>query len=220
MSTQDWALPEETSNPERDESSHALFEGDEGTLPAEARRVLTLLVRDVCVCALEAPQDYETIRLYRRELARELNNLGLTLTVSSRYEVAFAQQVQADDSGALMLKRAQPLSRDATILLVSIRARQHNDEANGEELWFVSREDLVELLASGPYANDRDGARLERSLKTALKQLCEAGYLKDMPAAPGRYRVMPLLPAVFTLERARELLESLTSATNQSKERP
>ena len=126
MSTQDWALPEETSDPERDESSHALFEGDEGTLPAEARRVLTLLVRDVCVCALEAPQDYETIRLYRRELARELNNLGLTLTVSSRYEVAFAQQVQADDSGALMLKRAQPLSRDATILLVSIRARQHN----------------------------------------------------------------------------------------------
>ena len=73
------------------------------------------------------------------------------------------------------------------------------DEANGEELWFVSREDLVELLASGPYAGDRDGARLERGLKSAIKQLTEVGYLKDTPAAPGRYRVMPLLPAVFTI---------------------
>lgn len=218
MSTQDWTMPEESGEAERDNSTHALFEGDEGSLPAEARRVLTLLVRDVCVCALEAPADYETIRLYRRELTRELNNLGLTLTISSRYEVAFAQQAQGDDIGALMLKKTQPLNRDATILLVSIRARQHNDEANGEDLWFVSREDLVELLASGPYAGDRDGARLERGLNSALKQLMEAGYLKDAPAAPGRYRVMPLLPAVFTLERASDLLASLCPATNQSED--
>ena len=75
-------------------------------------------------------------------------------------------------------------------------------------------EGLEEILT-----NLEDAGCGSEELKKA-KQLCEAGDLKDMPAAPGRYRVMPLLPAVFTLERARELLESLTSATNQSKERP
>ena len=188
-----------------------LFEGDQGTLPPEARRVLTLLVRDAYVCALTSPADFEAMRTYQNELARSLNDLGLTLTISTRYEVAYAQQASLEHPGPLMLKRAQPLRRDATLLLVSIRARQHNEEANGEEDWFVSRDEMRALLESGPYAEERDGSRLEKALDSAIKQLEDAGYLHAMPSAPDTYRVMPILPAVFTLERARDLLDALTN---------
>ncbi|MDO4403901.1 MAG: DUF4194 domain-containing protein [Atopobiaceae bacterium] len=187
----------------------ALCEADQGTLPAEARRALTLLLRDAYVCALNSPNDYEAIRRHQDALTTQLNNLGLTLTISTRYEVAYAQQASLDRPGPLMLKKAQPLRRDATVLLVSIRARQHNDEANGEEDWFVSQEDLRELLESGPYAGELDGSRIEKALESAIKQLIEAGYLAPVPTAPGTLRVMPILPAVFTLQRAQELLAAL-----------
>ena len=188
-----------------------LFEGDQGTLPPEARRVLTLLLRDAYVCALTSPADFEAVRTYQNELARSLNDLGLTLTISTRYEVAYAQQASLEHPGPLMLKRAQPLRRDATLLLVSIRARQHNEEANGEEDWFVSRDEMRALLESGPYAEERDGSRLEKALESSINQLESAGYLHAMPSASGTYRVMPILPAVFTLERARDLLDALTN---------
>ena len=192
--------------PERE----VLFAGDEGTLPAKARRALTMLVRDAYVCALTNEADYDCICTYQRQLRQALADLGLTLTISSRYEVAYAEQADLDRAGPLMLKRPQPLRRDATVLLVSIRARQHNDEANGEADWFVSVEEMRQLLESGPYAAELDGTRLEKGLEAAVRQLEEAGYLKAMPQAPGTYRVMPILPAVFTLERARDLLRALT----------
>lgn len=200
-------------DPEADaaEPGTPLFEGDQGTLPPEARRVLTLLLRDAYVCALTSPADFEAVRTYQNELARSLNNLGLTLTISTRYEVAYAQQASLEHPGPLMLKRAQPLRRDATLLLVSIRARQHNEEANGEEDWFTSRDEMRALLESGPYAEERDGSRLEKALESSVKQLEDAGYLRAMPSAPETYRVMPILPAVFTLERARDLLCVLTN---------
>ena len=196
---------------EATEPGTPLFEGDQGTLPPEARRVLTLLLRDAYVCALTSPADFEAVRTYQNELARSLNDLGLTLTISTRYEVAYAQQASLEHPGPLMLKRAQPLRRDATLLLVSIRARQHNEEANGEEDWFVSRDEMRALLESGPYAEERDGSRLEKALDSSINQLESAGYLHAMPSAPDTYRVMPILPAVFTLERARDLLDALTN---------
>jgi hypothetical protein len=195
------------------ESQEPLFEGDQGTLPPSARRALTLLIRDAYVCALASPADFETIRNHQDVLTRALNDLGLTLTISPRYEVAYAQQADLDRSGPLMLKKAQPLRRDATILLVSIRVRQHNEEANGEVDWFVGRDELRSLLESGPYAGELDGSRVERALNSAIKQLEEAGYLMSMPTAPDTLRVMPILPAVFTLERAHELLATLTNET-------
>jgi hypothetical protein len=194
-----------------------LFEGDQGTLAAEVRRVLTMLIRDPYVCAQTNPDDYEVIRRNRHKLTEALNNLGLDLSISTRYEVAYTKQAPCESVGPLILKRSQPLRRDATCLLVSIRARQHNDEANGEELWTVSREDLAGLLASGPYAGELDGTRMDKALDAALRQLQEAGYLQALPAARDRFRVMPILPAVFTLERARELLDAL-SKTDQPEE--
>ena len=195
-----------------------LFEGDRGRLAPKVRRVLTLLIRDAYVCAFESPEDFETIRNNHDALEEVLNELGLTLTVSPRYEVAYAQQACLDESGPLMLKRAQPLRRDATILLVSIRVRQHNDEANGQEDWFVERSELSSLLKSGPYNSELDGSRIERALNSAIKQLEEAGYLKRTSAAHDTFRVMPVLPAVFTLERAHDLLDTFSGETDVTSE--
>ena len=192
-----------------------LFAGDEGTLPAEARRVLTLLVRDAYVAAITSPQDFEHICTYQAELRRALNDLGLELTISNRYEVAYAAQAALDRSGPLMLKKPQPLRRDATLLLISLRARQHNEEASGTDDWFCTREEMRSLLVSGPYASELDGSRLEKALDAAIRQLEEAGYIREGPQAADTWRVMPILPATFTLERACELVEALSKGDDR-----
>ena len=186
-----------------------LFEDDAGDLPIPVRRALTALLSRPYVSAMIEPDIFETVVREAPELRRELANLGLVLTVSERYEVAFATQAPVEGTSPLrVLKRSSTLPRDVTLLLVSLRARQHADEARGEENWFVDREDMEDLLRSGPYAQDRDGKRVAMAVNGAIDRVKELGYIRPVEKAPGRFRIMPILPATFTLERTREMLEA------------
>lgn len=186
----------------------ALFEGDTGDLDVSLRRSLTMLLRNAYVSELENADVYRCVCDERVEIARELANLGLVLTVNERYGVAYATQANVLGRNPLItLKTNMPVSRDVSVLLVSLRVQQHAMEARGAENWFVEREDMEAMLKSGPYAKDKDGKRMSTSLTTALNSLESLGYLKAVDSRKERFRIMPILPAVFSLERTYELLE-------------
>ena len=67
---------------------------------------------------------------------------------------------------------------------------------------------MEDLLRSGPYAQDRDGKRVAMAVNGAIDRVKELGYIRPVEKAPGRFRIMPILPATFTLERTREMLEA------------
>ena len=187
----------------------ALSDDDPGDLPVPIRRALTVLLKQAYVCELDQPRDYATIAANRGEISRALANLGLALKLSERYGCAWAVQAGvAGKSTLLALKTPVPLTRDPSILLISLRVQQHALETRGEENWFVDREDLEGMLKAGPYADDRDGARVSKAVRLAIERLCVYGYLKAVPGVEDRYRIMPILPAVFGLDRARELLSA------------
>lgn len=187
----------------------ALSDDDTGDLPVPVRRALTALLKQAYVCYLEQPAEFSTITANRGELTRALANLGLSLNISDRYGCAWATQAGVAGRNPLFsLKTPMPLNRDPSILLVSLRVQQHALETRGEENWFVDREDLEGMLKAGPYAEDRDGARVARATDLAVNSLVKYGYLKAVPGAEERYRIMPVLPAVFGLDRARELLRA------------
>ena len=187
----------------------ALFEGDAGDLPVAVRRTLTMLLRHPCISELENGEAYRTAVDEKPKLERALANLGLVLTVNERYGVAYATQANVPGRNPLVtLKANMPVSRDVSVLLVSLRVQQHALEARGDQHWFVDREDLEGMLKSGPYADDRDGKRVSTSLATALGSLESLGYLKPVDERKERFRIMPILPAVFSLERTYELIES------------
>ena len=199
------------------DSGGDLFEGDAGDLPIAVRRALTALLSRPYVSAMSEPDIFETVMRETPDLRRELANLGLVLTVSDRYEVAFATQAPVEGASPLrVLKRSSSLPRDVTLLLISLRARQHADEARGEENWFVDREDMEDLLRSGPYAQDRDGKRVAMAVNGAIERVKELGYIRPVEKTQGRYRIMPILPATFTLERTREMLEAFRSLLGEA----
>lgn len=184
-----------------------LFEGDIGDLTIPLRRALTMLLKQAYVSELDNADVYHTVLDERQELVRMLANLGLSLNVSTRYCVAWATQANVLGRNPLItLKANMPVSRDVSVLLVSLRVQQHAMEAQGAENWFVDREELESMLRSGPYKHDRDGRRVQTSLTTALNSLESMGYLKALNESKQRYRIMPILPAVFSLERTQELL--------------
>lgn len=189
-------------------AGEGLFEGDTGDLPVNLRRALTMLLKQAYISELENADVYRTVADERADLSRALANLGLVLTVNERYAVAYATQANVAGRNPLItLKTNMPVSRDVSILLISLRVQQHALEARGIQHWFVEREDLEGMLKSGPYADDRDGKRVSASLTTALNSMESLGYLKAVDAKKERFRIMPILPAVFSLERTYELLE-------------
>lgn len=196
--------PTQTDTPD-----DALSDDDAGDLPVPIRRALTVLLKQAYVCELDQPRDFATIAANRGEISRALANLGLALKLSERYGCAWAVQAgMAGKSPLLALKTPAPLTRDPSILLISLRVQQHALETRGEENWFVDREDLEGMLKAGPYADDRDGARVTKAVRLAIERLCSLGYLKPVAGVEDRYRIMPILPAVFGLDRARELLSA------------
>ncbi|MEE1044231.1 MAG: DUF4194 domain-containing protein [Olegusella sp.] len=198
---------------EVDMADDALSDDDTGDLPIPLRRALTVLLKQSYVCQLDQPSDYAAIAADRRELARALANLGLSLKVSERYGCAWATQASVTGKSPLLsLKIPLPLNRDATVLLVWLRVQQHASETGGNENWFADREEMEDILKSGPYFDDRDGARVAKATDSAIDKLCQLGYLKAVSGVRDRYRIMPILPAVFGLERAHELLAAFDAA--------
>lgn len=196
-----------------------LFEADTGDLDVPARRALTGLLAKPSVSAQGEPELYRLVLKHEDELRRNLNNLGLALTVSQRYGVAWASQAPVEGASPLyVLKRQMRLRRDQTVLLVILRVRQHAAETRGEQDWFCDVDELIDEVVGALYAETKDRARAAEGVGRAIDELVGMGYLARVSGAEGRLRIMPVLPASIPLERAVEMTDALASQAAEEDE--
>ena len=193
-----------------------LFDGDQGDLPAEARYALTRLVRDRYV-ADEAGgkyrlSTYSLILNYREDIQRNLNNLCLTLNLNEKYRVAWASTAPFDGNmPGVVLKRGLVQKRDVTLLLITLRIAAQNAELEGRTRWYIDREDIdTSFMTLSPYANEGNAALVRQRVNAAISEACTCGYLERSETSGERYRILPIVPAIITLERAQELIAQLT----------
>ncbi len=201
-----------------------LFDGDQGDLPPEARYALTRLVRDRYVSD-EAPGKYRTstyslILQYRDDLQRNLNNLCMTLNINEKYRVAWASTAPFDGNmPGVVIKRAAVQRRDVTLLLITLRIAALNAELDGRDHWYIDRADIDNAFVTiSPYADEGDATLVRRRIDSAISEARTLGYLEDAKTAQDRYRILPVVPAIMTLERTTELVEQLRELTQSSKE--
>lgn len=194
-----------------------LFDGDKGDLPAEARYALTRLIRDRYVSdevgGKYRVSTYALIMRHREEIQRNLNNLCLTLNVNEKYRVAWATTAPFDGNmPGVVIKRSLVQKRDVTLLLVTLRIAAQNAELDGRDRWYIDRSDIDNAFVTlSPYADEGD-ARLVRSrIDSAISEALTCGYLEHVEAGENRYRIMPIVAAMFNLERAQELVRQLTT---------
>lgn len=197
--------------PERD----GLFEGDTGDVPAEARYALTRLLRDRYVSD-ETPgkyrkSTYSLILEHKADVTRILNDLCLTLNLNEKYRVAWASTAPFDgEMPGVVLKRGVVQKRDVTILLVALRIAAQNAELDGREHWYIDRPEIEDTFVTvAPYADEGDANLVRRRIDSAIAEAKTFGYMEPAKTAEDRFRILPIVPCIMTLDRARELVEEL-----------
>lgn len=202
------------------DSRDGLFDGDQGDLPPEVRYALTLLIRDRYV-ADEAGgryrmSTYSIILENKDDIQRNLNNLCLMLNINEKYRVAWASTAPFDGAmPGVVIKRNLVQRRDVTLLLITLRITAQNAELEGRTHWYIDRSDIDAAFTTlSPYANEGNATLVRRRIDSAITEACTLGYLEPTEASGDRYRILPIVPAILTLERAQELIAQLDEMTS------
>ncbi|MBR3224479.1 MAG: DUF4194 domain-containing protein [Atopobiaceae bacterium] len=199
-----------------------LFDGDQGDLPAEARYALTRLIRDRYVSDEDGAgryrkSAYSLILEYKDDITRNLNNLCLVLNVNEKYKVAWASTAPFDGSmPGVVLKRSLVQKRDITLLLITLRIAAQNAELEGRNHWYIDKHDMVGTFTTlSPYADEGNAALVQRRIDAAIAEACTCGYIQESQTTSGRYRILPIVAAIMTLERAQQLIAQLQDQMDQ-----
>jgi len=189
-------------------STHALFEGDEGGLELEQRRALVTLLKNRFITSASHPKEWQTISAGRPAIQRTLNDLFLELVYDRDLEVTYKRQAVAETGNRPFptLLHDTAWQREETVLLVYLRRRFRNEQAAGNTQVRVSASEMVEHIAElrPTSATDQvaDGRRVERAVESMLR----AGLLVKTDEE-GIYEASSAIEVMMPLQKLNELLD-------------
>lgn len=192
-------MSEDTINP------YALFEGDSGDMPADARRVAIALKRDRYITGAL----YDLALDHRDAVVRSLNNDLLDLVVDEHYRIMIAMPVTCEDVTLRALKTRASLRREEAALLAFLRIHvlDYENMRVEPDAWLVGFEEIRAALTSGAgylaARNDEEGVL--RQIGASVSAMVTYGYLERMDDET-MYRITPLVPVVLDRELADEWL--------------
>lgn len=191
---------------DRDESSFALFEGDEGRLDEPQRRALVALLRHSYVSARTHADEWRAVLDAEHQLRSRLNDLFLELHVDRDREVAWKRQARSESQrrGFPTLLRDVPYTREETIVLVWLRTRLRADARPGPDQVVVDRSEILAHVAGFRPATATDRTRDEGRVAKAVERLVTARVLLRT-SDPDRFRIASVVEVLLPLEKLREL---------------
>ena len=170
---------------------YALFEGDTGDMPAEARMAAIALKRDRYISG----PTYDTVLDNRDAVVRSLNNDLLDLVINERYRIMYATPVAGDDVTLRSLKTRVSLKREEAALLAFLRIRVLEYEN--------VHADPADWLATGAgylaARNDEEG--VAKQIGAIVSAMITYGYLVRLDDE-AMYQITPLVPVVLDRELA------------------
>ena len=199
---------------EPDESSFALFEGDEGRLDDRQRRALVALLRNSYVSARTHADEWRAVLDAEHQLRSRLNDLFLELHVDRDREVAWKRQARSESQRRTFptLLRDVPYTREETIVLVYLRMRLRADTRPGPDQVVVDRSEILGHVAGFRPATSTDRTRDEGRVAKAIERLV-TGRILLRTSDPDRFRVASVVEVLLPLERLLELDAWLRTAT-------
>ncbi|MBF4581569.1 DUF4194 domain-containing protein [Curtobacterium sp. VKM Ac-2865] len=206
---------------DRDASSFALFEGDEGRLDEPQRRALVALLRHSYVSARTHADEWRAVLDAEHQLRSRLNDLFLELHVDRDREVAWKRQARSESQrrGFPTLLRDVPYTREETIVLVWLRMRLRADARPGPDQVVVDRSEILAHVAGFRPATATDRTRDEGRVAKAVERLVTARVLLRT-SDPDRFRIASVVEVLLPLERLLELDTWLANATTTGGDAP
>jgi len=188
-----------------------LFAGDAGTLDAEVRRVLVQLLRRRFLLAEKNPAQWRTLLKNQQIIESRMHDMFVRLVVDHDRGVAYKQQVRSVELDVPILLKDDPYNRAETLVLVHLRTVFQRERGTAESSARVDIEELEQTVLTYFDPNDRNLARGQQEVRTAVQRLVTEGLLAEESA--GRYRITPMVEVVLSTEKLAELEQWLRVRT-------
>lgn len=182
----------------------ATFQGDTGALPIDTRRVLVQLLLGPSVDARRQSKLWPVLLRDEVAIRSRMHDLFLEVVIDHEQKVAFTRQVVSEDLDVPILLRKASLTFLETALLLFLRQRLTQADAQGERA-VVSREDMHEHLAVFEKENNPDHAKFARQVVNAVDKAKKLSLLQSIRGSGERYEVSPTLKLLFSAEEIQEL---------------
>ena len=185
-------------------AGNAPFAGDTGQLPLLTRRVLVQLLLGPSIDATRQRRLWPILVRDQVVLRSRLHELFLELVIDHEQQVAFTRQVVAEDIDAPILLRKSNLTFLETVLVLFLRQRLTEAEAQGERA-VVSAEEMQEHLGVFERTANPDQARFGRQILSAIEKAKRLSLLRALTGAEKRFEVSPTLKLLFSAEQIQAL---------------
>ncbi len=183
-----------------------LFAGDAGILPERARRVLVRLLKDPYLSAEKKPDDWLSLIEFKEPIKSALNDLFLDLFIDERNELAYAMPPADAMDDFPKLKQERELTEIQSLLIVFLRQRYASQIAGGSQKAWIDGDEMRAQLEPLYPKEVVNRAQASQTINSAIESIRARGFLEEVRGAQDRYRIMPILETVFSLERAVALL--------------
>lgn len=185
----------------------ATFPGDTGRLPIETRRVLVQLLLGPSLDATRQRHLWPVLLRDEAALRSRLHELFLELVVDVEQQVAFTRQVMADDIDAPVLLRRSHLTFIETALVLFLRQRLTQSEAQGERA-VVSGQDMRDHLSVFERTANPDPARFGRQVEAAIEKVKKLNLVRLLGRGEPRFEVSPTLRLLFPAAQIQVLTQT------------
>ncbi|WP_411734302.1 DUF4194 domain-containing protein [Paeniglutamicibacter sp.] len=189
-----------------------LFEGDRGELTLAQRKALIVLLKRKYLSADKYPQEWQALLTNRISIEIRLNELFLELVLDEDRQFAYKRGAVPEGEGRFpTLLHNRQYTLEETVLLVELRDRFAREWASGSDNVFVDREELLHYLESNRRTDGTNHVETRRRETNAITGLNDEGVLIAVQGDADRFRISPVISAVLTVEKLRELMQWITN---------
>jgi hypothetical protein len=188
---------------ERNEAA-TTFLGDTGSLPIDTRRVLVQLLLGPSVDARRQSRLWPVLLRDEVIIRSRLHELFLEVVIDHEQHVAFTRQVNSEELEVPILLRKASLTFLETALLLFLRQRLTQADAQGERA-VVSLSEMQEHLGVFERDNNPDHAKFGRQAVNAVDKAKKLSLLQRIRSSDERYEVSPTLKLLFSAEEIQQL---------------
>jgi Domain of unknown function (DUF4194) len=175
------------------------FPGDTGELAIETRRVLVQLLLGPSLDGRRHTRLWPILLRDEAIVRRRLHDLFLDLVVDRDHQVAFTRQVDADDLEVPVLLRRSPLTFLDSVLLLFLRQRLTQAEAQGERA-VVSIDEMSEHMSVFERQSNTDKVLFAKRMRNAIEKMKGDNVLQKIRSTEDRFEVSPTLRLLFSAE--------------------
>jgi hypothetical protein len=197
----------------------ALYPGDTGQLPEEARRVLVQLLAGPSLDGKRHGKLWPALRRHEAVLRSRLAELFLELVLDDDLEVAFTRQADTGELEAPILLRRAPLTFIQSVLLLYLRQLLTEAAARGERA-VVSGSEMVEQMTLYEPSENADRAGFEKRIRAAIEKVKDHSIISPIRASEDRYEISPTLKLLFSADEIAALSRQYAALRDESPEKP